>query len=740
MTQKTPIDQLFRRVQAALQAGRRGEAKQLLEAMLARAPRHLDALHQMGVIARSDKNPALSTDYLRRALGVDDRRPDLWLNLALSLEDMGDQAAALDSLARAVALRPDYAEAWNNMGLLRRDMRQVAEAEQAFRNAIRCRPDYGRAYNNLGILLREQNQQEQAQHCFEQAARLQPNDLAANFNVAMSLQHLGRLGEAERFFRVALNINPKFVAGWEGLGENFRLLGKLDDAEKAMRNAMTLQPVVNAEKLNDLARVLWQQGRAEEATASYGQALAIESDNLRSALGAALTLTPIYADAQSIKEARRRFSDGLDRLAAQSHLFASAPQGKVLDALAWSNFYLAYHGEDDRSLQARYAGFVRSMLERITPELLAPPAMSHSGGRIKVGFISGQFINCTVGNYFKRWVTALDRNRFETHVYHLNTKTDAVTNEIAGAAARFHSIRHASVLDIAHHVRRCELDVLIYPELGMDAVCFLLAAMRLAPRQCTAWGHPVTSGHDSIDYYLSSAAMEPPDAQDHYTESLVLLPGLGTDYEQPVVPTPGARADFGLPEDKTLYLCQQSLFKIHPDNDDLLVALAARDQHAVLIFFAARQPHVTSQFVKRLGRAFERAGVSAGGRVLVLPRVGHTDYLRTSQLCDVMLDTLRWSGGNSTLDALACGLPVVTLPGRFMRGRQTSGMLTEMGLAELIAQDEEDFLAIALRVGGDKTYRNDLSGRITANRGRIFGRHEAIQALQSFLLDVAPRP
>jgi CRISPR-associated protein Csy1 len=741
MTQNTAIDQIFRRAQAALQAGRRGEAKQLLAALLVQAPGHPDALHQMGVIARADKNPALSVDYLRRALAADDRRPDLWLNLALTQEDLGDPAAALDSLGRAVALRPDFAEAWNNMGLLRRDLKRAADAEQAFRNAIRFRPGYGRAYNNLGILLREQNRREEAQQYFEQAARLQPGDLAANFNAGMNLQSLRQPGKAEGFFRAVVKLDPKFAAGWEGLGESCRLLGRLEDAEKALCQALALQPAVKAEKLNDLARVLWQQGRADEAVATYARARASEPGNLRAALGAELTLPQIHADAESIGLARQRFSDGLDRLAAQSHLFVSAPRGTILDALAWSNFYLAYHGEDDRLLQARYAAFVHSILERTVPELLVPAqAASAAAGRIRVGFISGQFTNCTVGNYFKRWISALDRERFETHVFHLSARDDAVTGEIAGAAAQFHSsaIRNAAVLDIAHYVRQQDLDVLVYPELGMDPVCFLLAAMRLAPVQCAAWGHPVTSGHGSIDYYLSCAAMEPEDARDHYTETLVLLPGLGTHYDRLAVPAPGTRAEVGLPEDKHLYLCQQSLFKIHPDNDDLLVALVARDPAAVLVFFAARQQAMTSQFLDRIGRAFDRAGVSSSGRVVVLERVGHTDYLRISQLCDVMLDTLHWSGGNSSLDALACGLPVVTLPGRFMRGRQTRGMLTEMGVTELIAADRDGFLDIALRIACDQAYRSALSEKIRARLPLIFGRDEPIRALESFLLDAAP--
>ena len=69
--------------------------------------------------------------------------------------------------------------------------------------------------------------------------------------------------------------------------------------------------------------------------------------------------------------------------------------------------------------------------------------------------------------------------------------------------------------------------VLLYPEVGMDMIVGWLAAQRLAPVQCVAWGHPETTGMPTIDYFLSSDFMEPPDAATHYTESLVRMPHLG---------------------------------------------------------------------------------------------------------------------------------------------------------------------------------------------------------------------
>ena len=85
-----------------------------------------------------------------------------------------------------------------------------------------------------------------------------------------------------------------------------------------------------------------------------------------------------------------------------------------------------------------------------------------------------------------------------------------------------------------------------------------------------------------------------------------------------------------------------------------------------------------------------------------------------------MLDTLHWSGGNTSLDALACGLPIVTLPGAFMRGRQSAAMLRLAGVETLIARDTDDYVRIATRLASDRGWRDDLSARIRGGQGRIF--------------------
>ena len=230
--------------------------------------------------------------------------------------------------------------------------------------------------------------------------------------------------------------------------------------------------------------------------------------------------------------------------------------------------------------------------------------------------------------------------------------------------------------------------------------------------------------------------MEPATGPSHYTETLIRLPGIGTDYALPAVPDATRRARASAFDDAApLLLCPQSLFKIHPDNDAMFARVlrggargAARD--------VRRAASETDRQVQRPDSPpRSRAKVSAWMAAWsFLPQCGHDDFLRINAVCDAMLDTQRWSGGNTSLDALAAGLPIVTLPGRFMRGRQSAAMLSLAGLAELVATDVDDYVRIAsARRDRRAVARSGLRARIRDGRGRVFNDAAPVAALASAL-------
>jgi predicted O-linked N-acetylglucosamine transferase (SPINDLY family) len=283
-----------------------------------------------------------------------------------------------------------------------------------------------------------------------------------------------------------------------------------------------------------------------------------------------------------------------------------------------------------------------------------------------------------------------------------------------------------------------ELHILVYTDIGMNALATELAALRLAPVQCKGWGHPVTTGLPTIDFYLSSDLMEPADAREHYSETLIRLPNLALAYSPPARPRQTkSRRDFGLPEDAFVCLSPQSLFKYLPQHDDIYPRIALEVPDARFIFLAHDNPEVTKQFSERLTRAFDACRLDFSTYCRILPRQNFQDFLSLNIACDVLLDTFDWSGGKTTLEAISCDLPVVTCPGRMMRGRHAYAMLVRMGITELIAKDKRDYAGIVARLRRDSRFYAQMKTRISEHRTRLYADRSCIRALEDFYRQIA---
>ena len=540
----------------------------------------------------------------------------------------------------------------------------------------------------------------------------------------------GLLDAAIASFQSATELDASSAEHWLRLGRAQAAKWQHDAAQAALRRACELAPGSAALHVA-LADVLLQQNQAEAALEACQRAVAAEPDNIHAAVSEALLLPPVYAGADDLRHWRNRFIDGLARLQARQAQWLRRPQG-VLGVEA-SSFYLAYQGEDDLALQAGYSDFLAPLLGAAVPELqVRIDARNERRVRTRVGFLSSNLKISTVGDYFGSWITDLPRDRFEIFTILSAGIPDARTEAFARASDKFISA-NGTADEIARSVKALELDILVFLDVAMTPWGNLLANLRLAPVQCAAWGHPVTTGSAFIDSFLSCADMEPPNAGAHYREQLVLLPGLGTRYRPPPPVESATRERFGFPANRHLYLCPQALFKIHPDADALFLELLSRDEDAVLLFFAATTEGQRQAFVRRLERGMKTRGLPPRQQIKLLPLLSHREFRRVMSVADVMIDTPHWSGGGTSLSALASGLPIVTLEGRFMRGRQSAAMLRSVGLEELIARDAEEYVQLALRVARDSDYRRTLSARIGEGWPRLVNRSEPVEALADAL-------
>ncbi len=400
-------------------------------------------------------------------------------------------------------------------------------------------------------------------------------------------------------------------------------------------------------------------------------------------------------------------------------------------------YYLAYQATGNRDLLARYGALCARLMVPWQKDHV-PAIAARASGPVRVGIASAQLREHSVWNAIvKGWVKHLDKRRFELYLFNLGAKSDAETEQARQWAHRLESGRR-ELRQWATTIAGCGLDVLIYPEIGMDPLTVKLASMRLARAQAATWGHPETTGLPTIDHYLSAEALEPPGAAKNYTERLVALPHLGVCYE-PLAPTavaPDLDA-LGLPQDVPLLLCPGTPFKYSPLHDDVWIEIARRAGPCRLVFFRPRDGEVSRLLEQRLEQRFAQAGLRFADCVTFVPTLDRARFFGLMQRAHMLLDTLGFSGFNTAIQAIECGLPVVGREGEFMRGRLASGILRRMGMDALVATTDEAYVELAVALARDSALRLKLRDELIARRSVLFGDLEPVRALERFLESVA---
>ena len=712
------------------EAGRLDEAEAVYRRLLADDPDHAAALHLLGVIAFQRGRADEAVGMISRAVALDPAVAPYHCNLGNALRALGRIGEAIAAFETALRLRPEAAEIHSNLGNALRDAGRAETAIHHYREALRLRPELPEVCYNLANVLLERGQGDEAERWYREAVRLRPGYAEAWFNLGNALVALCRPREAEAAYRSALARRGDHAETHNNLGAVLQDLGRHVEAESCFAAAVRLDPGCTAAHFN-LGCLHQAHDRGAEALACYRRVLELDPGHGAARIALCMAQLPIlYDDEADIPRRRVAYEAEVRRLCRE---VGEGRAAGLAEAVGSSQpFFLGYQGLCDRDLQSLWGGLAARLLAAPGPPPLPRPV---PGGKIRVGLVSGFFCDHTIWRLLlSGWLSQLDRRRFELFCYHTGGKRDAATDSAAALADRFVAGRlpgarwREIILADGPHV-------LLYPEIGMDALSAWLAAQRLAAVQCFSWGHPDTTGLPTLDYMLSSELMEPPDGRDHYTETLVRLPNLATWWEPDPTPRPDlCRADLGLRPGATIFWSGQAVYKYLPQFDAVFPRIAAEAGDCQIVFIDfARSGSVTARFRRRLERAFAARGVDFARHVVFLPPMAQGMFLAAVGLSDVILDTIGWSGGRSTLDCLSHDIPVVTLPGPLMRGRHSAAILTRLAVPDTIADSLDAYVDIAVRLARDPDWRASLAARINAGRPRLLRDGETIAGLEAFL-------
>ena len=479
-------------------------------------------------------------------------------------------------------------------------------------------------------------------------------------------------------------------------------------------------------------RVLQMTGDWRGAASSYAKVASMRPHSAIYHLNHHLMLPGIPASREDIEEARCRFIDGLIRVERNPDLRLD-----VGDEAIPHTFELAYHNRNDRRLLERYIDLMRRLCKPLLQEVrqshVATSQAKPAGGdqRLRIGFLSRHFSGHSNAIAFSGLIRHLDRGRFEVVLIHTaDSIRDKVRDSLDTICEKV--ILLSSDLSDSYQKLISEgLDILFFTDLGMNAYEFILPFFCTAPIQITGWGIPHTSGIREIDYYISAAELEPAGAEEHYTETLIRLPGaLPCHFEDTGLSlTPLPREYFILPPGDTLVGCLQGLHKLHPDFDLLLEKIAQANPEVAFVFVEDSIPSRTRLFLERLSKS----APSVSERCIPLAFMGRAEYHALCNCLDLLLDPIYYGSGITFFEACFVGTPIVTLEGSNLRSRVVACGYREMGIDDPpIATNEAEYVRLVSELCNDSKRRNRLKSEILTNNHRVFNRMDYIRNFEAF--------
>ena len=669
---------------------------------------------------------------------------------------------AESALRRSLALMPALHASQVELATLLRDTGRTSEATALLEAVLAAEPQHLLALLELAAIDERDNPPRAAQHLFT-AARLRPQDVNLVFRAGIALQRVGQLDVAAEAFAHVARLQPNHVPAWVSQGHCLLHMGQLQAAHAAFTQTLRLDPnhleahlgcydaqpstvAGDEERLRLMLRICELKPSAKHATDLAGVYSNLgRIDDCHAALEHALTLDPDYgparwqrfqlphtqspdtaADASAFIAQWRAELEYFEQR-AKSPQRDNEPEPRLSRCPAYGSAFLRHYLPDADADQPRYGRLLRALITPDHPDAPPPPARE----RPRIAIVSAHLHWHTVSRLFVPLLARLDSERLDIHLISTGQLDPAWQAMLGKTSIQIHSTPRPPP-DWGTLLRKLQPDLVLYLDVGMEANTQWLAAQRIAPVQAVMWGHPVTTGLASIDHYLSPDAMEPADAQTRYTERLVRLPGFGHGF---MPDASHARHPAGQFNDHTIdLLCTQSIYKLMPEQDILFARILAALPQARLHLFPHWQESVHERLRQRMAKVMREHGVDLQDRIVMHPLQGFENWLARASTCRLHLDSLHFSGGMTSFDLSAIGLPAITLPGDTMRSRQTAAMMQAMGLSELIATDADDYVTKAIALASDPARCRALATTIRERSACLWDPDGVADALSRYLL------
>ncbi len=742
-TETVPVDEARQRKAVSLVAETnallRSQQLELAEVVARQAkatdPRSAEALNALGTVLVARKNDAAAEVAYRAALALDPLFYKATTNIGNLLSKRGDKIGAIAMLERSIALEPNAFRAHSSLGAIQRELGRNEEAIASYERSLALEPTTTSVLALSDLFVKE-GRFDAAATLLQDALSRAPDD--PKLKQAWNQFVTRRAGSDDE--RRAREVSSAL----RGARESLRV-GRPKEAAGLLRE--TVLPRAKgrerAEGLDLLWRASLEEGDTEAAWDAFRQALeegaanrawaratllsALDEARLTETLEAATRSRPERAELTSVYATHLVMSG---RAARAEKLLRDAPRdqqsdlaiihgmsllllGRQEEAIArmreqpvGSALLLAMHYTDAASRAEIFASHVDWGARQQPARLPSSPLRRRDGRKLRVGYVSGDFAQHSVGRLIAPALGAFDRSKIEVFAYMSNPRTDLLTSHVKQVVTGFREVWTLDDDGLASAIRSDEIDILVdlaghtaFNRLG----CF---ARKPAPIQISYLGYPDTTGLATMDYRITDSDADPPGAEAFSVETLLRLPRPAWCFSPGPLPPVPARPYEG----PVTFGSFNALPKITPEVIRSWARIVSRSNGGRLILKARELGEDGAQDEWR--NRFVEAGLDESRLELLPFERNDGDHLRAYGRVDVALDPFPYAGTMTTCEALAMGVPVVSLVGERHVSRVGLSLLSGVGLRELAAFDLDSYEDFAVRLANDHAYRRDVRSRL----------------------------
>ncbi|MEI7464876.1 MAG: tetratricopeptide repeat protein [Burkholderiales bacterium] len=672
-----------------IQAGQLEPAADLLRQVLALDAGSPPANNLLAILALMRTDSAAAVDHARRAVERAPRDPSLQFTLGRAFKAAGELDRAVATYRRAIELHPSFAEAHVSLGIALKAQGDLEAAIACYERAIRINPQLAVAHSNLGaaLALRAERKAivdgddalptDEMIEAQQRAAALDPHDPEVQRNLGAILLRAGRPADAMHAFNAALTIDPTDLESCMHFGKCLVDLGDHGLA-RGLYEKWLAGNDKNAKVMRALANALTMLGESDAGIDWAERSLELEANPIT-----AMQLGNSLLQARRIPEGVARCREGIDQSGRDVALYP---------VLLMAANYLYEDPQPIFDAHAELSAQLAPLLNRQSPR------QRSAGDRLRVGYVSGDFVRHSVAFFISPLFAHHDRARFEVFCYHNNPRSDAVTERLKSFGHRWVESAHLSDNALDRRIRADGIDILI-DLTGQTANSRMMVFARgPAPVQVGYLGYPTVSGVPAMDWRITDQVIDPGDQPAFESDRPLALPRSMFCY-QPDADAPDVAPPPMLRNGYLTFGSFNNIAKVTDHTLELWAAAMNAVSRSHLLLKSASMAQASNR--ADIEGFMAARGIEASRLRLHGRQAADSDHLALYNEVDIALDTFPYNGATTTCEALWMGLPVISMRGRTHTSRMGASILAAIGRSDCVAHDDDGFARLAATLAAD---------------------------------------